>query len=136
MPDAGVALRRRGLPIAGQTAGRALGAVGALACVLCCVSIPGIAAGLTALGLGFLRNDRILIPGTALSIAVLFFTLARARERHRRNAPVVAAFVATAMMWIGLTSRGTMATVFALAGAATLVAAAVWDAGLQRRCGR
>lgn len=47
---------RRRLPIANQTTARAVGAAGVLACVLCCVSIPGTIALISAIGLGLLRN--------------------------------------------------------------------------------
>jgi hypothetical protein len=79
--------RRRALPIAGADAARVAGTLGVLACVFCCVSIPSVIAVISALGLGFLRNDRLLFPAELASLAVLLWALLRSRRRHGRTAP-------------------------------------------------
>jgi hypothetical protein len=76
------------VPIASTKNARVLGGVGLLACIVGCVSLPTVAAAVSALGLGFLRNDRLLIPAAVLSVIILLFTFARSRNRHHRNAPL------------------------------------------------
>ena len=82
-------LSGRTLPIASTNVGRVVGGIGALACVLCCVSIPSVVVLISTLGLSFLRNDRLLFPAEAISIGILVLTFLRSRKRHRRTAPLV-----------------------------------------------
>jgi hypothetical protein len=117
---------RRALPILGDDAGRAVGVAGVLACTLCCLSIPGTAAALSAVGLGLLRNDRILLPGTVTFAAIAIATLIRARTRHRRWTPLLVAVVAVALVWAGLRTSGGAIPV--TAGDLALLGAVVWDA--------
>ena len=123
---------RRPLAIMRSDTGRALGVFGVLACTLCCLSVPGIAAALAASGLSFLRNDRILLPGTILFAAVAIGTLVRARARHGRWLPLVVAIAAIAMVWTGLTAFG--GALLVTVGDLALLGAVVWDSRLHRRC--
>ncbi|MGH7647501.1 MAG: MerC domain-containing protein [Gemmatimonadaceae bacterium] len=131
MPNA---QRGRTLPIANANAARVAGSLGVLACVLCCVSIPSVVAVITALGLGFLRNDRLLFPAEVVSLIVLLWTLLRSRGRHGRSAPLIAGAAAAAWMFLGLRSRGAFGTIAALSGAAAVVAVIIWDWRTQRSC--
>lgn len=115
-------------------AARLVGGAGALACVLCCVSIPGVVAAISALGLGFLRNDRLLFPAEIVSLVVLAWALARSRARHHRDAPWVLAFASAVVLLVGLRSPAPLGTVAALIGAAGVAAVVFWDWRLQRRC--
>lgn len=124
----------RRLPIAGTNAARVIGGAGALACVLCCVSIPGIVAAISALGLGFLRNDRLLFPAEIVSLIVLAFVLLRSRARHHRDAPLFLGVLAATILVVGLKTRAPLGTVAALTGAFAVVAVVFWDWRLQRHC--
>jgi mercuric ion transport protein len=124
----------RRLPIAATDAARVVGGAGVLACVACCVSIPSVVAAISALGLGFLRNDRLLFPAEVASMIVLLFTFARSRTRHGRNAPFVLGLAAAAWMFFGLKGRAPLGTAAALTGALAVVAVVVWDWRLQKRC--
>jgi hypothetical protein len=124
----------RALPIAGTNTARVIGGAGVLACVLCCVSIPSVIATISALGLGFLRNDRLLLPVELISLVILVGTFLRARHRHGRNAPLLCGLVAAAWTFFSLMSPAPLGTVAALSGAVLLVAVVVWDWRLQRRC--
>lgn len=125
---------RRPLPMAPTNAARVLGGVGAFACVLCCVSIPSIVAAIGALGLGFLRNDRLLLPVELVSLVVLIATLVRSRAQHGRNAPLVLGLAAASCLWFGLQSRPPFGTIAALSGAVAVVLVVYWDWTLHRRC--
>ena len=124
----------RRLPVMATNAARLVGGAGALACVLCCVSIPGVVAAISALGLGFLRNDRLLFPAEIVSLVVLAWALARSRARHHRDAPWVLAFASAVVLLVGLRSPAPLGTVAALIGAAGVAAVVFWDWRLQRRC--
>lgn len=126
----------RSLPIAGTNPARIIGGVGVLACVLCCVSIPSVVAAISALGLGFLRNDRLLFPAEALSLVILLTTFVRSRTRHGRNLPLLLGVAAAAWMFFGLMTPARLGTVAALTGALAVVAVVVWDWRLQRSCAR
>ena len=126
----------RSLPIAGTNAARIIGGTGVLACVACCVSIPSVVAAISALGLGFLRNDRLLFPAEAASLVILLATFVRSRTRHGRNLPLVLGLVAAGWMFFGLMIPAPLGTVAALTGALAFVAIVAWDWRLQRRCAR
>lgn len=126
--------RGRSLPIAGMDTVRVAGGLGVLACVLCCVSIPSVVAAISALGLGFLRNDRLLFPAEVISLIVLLATFVGSRRVHHRNAPLVAGLLAAAWMFRGLMSPAPLGTVMALSGAVLVVGIVAWDWHLQRRC--
>jgi hypothetical protein len=125
---------RRALPVLTNNSARAIGAVGVAACTLCCLSIPGIAAVLSATGLAFLRNDRILLPGTIIFAALVIVTFFRARAMHGRQAPLLLAVGAVALTIVGLRSSGWLATGLVSSGVVALLVLMVWDARLQRRC--
>ena len=124
----------KALPIAHLTTGKIVGSIGVLACVLCCISVPGIATAISAMGLGFLRNDRLLFPAALVSLLLLLFTLGRSRQRHGRNTPIALGLLAGATTFFGLTSSGLLGIVVSLVGALAVVAVVIWDASLLRRC--
>jgi mercuric ion transport protein len=122
----------RRLPIARNNAARVIGGVGVLSCVLCCISIPGVVAALSALGLGFLRNDRVLFPASVVSLLILMLTLARSRKAHSRNAPLAFGTLAAAWMLAGLKTSAPFGTVAAITGAMAIITIVTWDWQLQR----
>lgn len=125
----------RQLPIAGANAARVVGGVGVLACVLCCVSIPSVVAAISALGLGFLRNDRLFLPAEAVSLIILLYSFARSRAGHRRIGPMLIGLGAATWMYFGLLTPAPLGTVAALSGAVAVVATVIWGWRLQKRCG-
>ena len=124
----------RSLPVIGTNAARVVGGAGVLACVLCCVSIPSVVAAISAMGLGFLRNDRLLFPAEAASLVILLITFFRSRTRHGRNLPFLLGLAAAAWMFFGLMTPAPLGTVAAMTGALGVVSVVVWDWKLQRRC--
>ena len=126
----------RSLPIAGTNTARVIGGAGVLACVLCCVSIPSVVAAISSLGLGFLRNDRLLFPAEVASLVILLTTFVRSRTRHKRNLPLLLGLAAAAWMFLGLRTPAPLGAVAALTGALAVVSGVMWDWRLQRLCGR
>lgn len=122
------------LPVLRGGTRRIIGTGGVVACAVCCLSIPGIAAALSAVGLGFLRNDRILFPGPVLCALLMAYSFYRAREQHHRIAPLVVGTLSAIVTLVGLRTAGQAGTVLVIAGGSVLLAVAVWDWRLQRRC--
>ena len=126
----------RQLPVVATDAARVVGSLGVLACVLCCVSVPGIVGALSALGLGFLRNDRLLFPAVLVSLIILLVALLLSRARNGRNGPFIMGFAAAIWIIVGMRSPSPFGTIAALTGAALMVAAVAWDWRLRRHCAR
>lgn len=128
--------RSRSLPVLRGGAGRVIGTGGVVACAVCCLSIPGIAAALSTVGLGFLRNDRILFPAAVLCALLMVYSFHKARKQHHRIAPLVVGTLSAMVTLVGLRSAGQAGTVLVVAGGSVLLAVAVWDWNLQRCCAR
>ena len=122
------------MPLANANTVRVIGGVGVLACVLCCVSVPALVAAVSAAGLGFLRNDRVLFPSEAVSLLLLVGTLLRSRSRHGRNAPLLLGLTTAAWLFFGLMTAAPLGTIAALSGAVLVVVVIAWDWSLQRLC--
>lgn len=135
MPES--ARPRRALRIldTGVGAGRSLGVSGMLACSLCCLSIPGIAAALSAVGLGFLRNDRILFPAAVVFAAVVGWAFHHAWRRHRRPGPGILALAAVVSVLAGFRTASPYGSFLMTSGTVLLLVAAGWDWRVTRRCG-
>ena len=78
------------------------GVLGAIFAALCCAGTPFIIAGLTAVGLGFLRRDAILWPLMIASLLLALWGFNRDRRMHGRSGPLVLAAVAAATLTAGV----------------------------------
>lgn len=105
------------------------GPVASLITLACCLGLAPIITALTAVGLGFLINDLILIPLLVLFLGLTLWQLHRDRSRHGASGPLAAAWpgsvLAVAGLWI--------APAAAWIGIAALIAGALWNLLLVRR---
>ena len=111
------------------------GVVAASCAALCCAGAPIILSVLAATGLGFLRNDAILIPviGVALLIALWGFWMGR--HAHGSVRPFMLGVIGSVALIAGVVFiHGVPAKVLIGAGALILLAAAIWNARLPRAC--
>ncbi len=108
-----------------------LGTGGSLFAALCCIGTPAILAFLAAIGAGFVRNDRLLLPLLALSLGVALWGLSKGREVHRQSQPLWLGVAGAALMPAGIFLVGSP---LVYAGAAALIAATVWNIVARRRC--
>ena len=97
----------------------------------CCLGAAPLLGALSAVGLGFVVDDRILIPLLALSLAATIWGLDRDRPRHGSRGPELLAWAAAFVTLGGLWVSGTLVA----AGLAVLVAASAWSWILVRRAG-
>lgn len=105
------------------------GPLGSAFAAVCCVGWAPALAALSAVGLGFLIHDAILIPLLAIFLGVTIWSLSRERSRHGRAGPERTAWGAALLVVGGLWVGGLVVAV----GLATLVAATIWNAVLVRR---
>lgn len=105
------------------------GPLGSVFASLCCLGVAPVLGALSAVGLGFLINDLILIPMLALFLGATIWALNRDRERHERAGPERLAWGAALLTVGGLWVSGVVVGV----GLALLTAASAWNWILVRR---
>lgn len=99
------------------------GTTGAVIAGACCLGFAPLLAALSAVGVGFLIHDAILVPLFMLFLAFTLWSLWHSRAQHKRPAPFYlglgSAVVAFAALWFFVP--------LAYAGLMGLIGAAVWD---------
>jgi hypothetical protein len=133
--------------------GSPLAALAALFTTLCCLGFPALVGFLSALGAGFLLNDRYLEPGLSATLLLTLLIVGLHLRRHHQPGPFLLSLVAAgsvffAIYGIGLLPHATGGDHMADGMAATptwspflaygailvLLGAQVWDLWLYRRC--
>lgn len=66
-----------------------LGVGGSLFAALCCLGFPALLSILSAVGLGFLINDAILLPLLVVFLALTLYGLFRGYQKHRKPGAVL-----------------------------------------------
>ena len=111
------------------------GALGAVLAALCCSGNALLVATLSALGLGFIRNDAILWPAMLLSLAVALWALWRARKTTGTRLPFALAGASAVSLAAGvIVVHGPPAMTMIYAGSAGLLTATIWNVVARRRC--
>lgn len=105
------------------------GPVGSTFTALCCLGVAPVLSALSAIGLGFLIHDLILIPLLVLFLSVTVWALRRDRRRHGGSGPERLAWAAAILTVGGLWLSGAVVGL----GLTLLVAASVWNWALVRR---
>ena len=135
--------------------GSPLAALAALFTTLCCLGFPALVGMFSALGAGFLLNDRYLEPLLAATLLLTLLIAGLHLRRHQQVGPfalssVSAGSVFFAIYGVGLLPHASGGDHMADGMAATpawspflaygaillLLAAQVWDLWLYRRCAR
>ncbi len=82
-----------------------IGVGGSLFAALCCLGFPALLAIVSAVGLGFLIHDAVLIPMLVAFLALTLYGLYQGMRRHGRRQALgvgmVASLVLFASIWIG-----------------------------------
>lgn len=99
-----------------------VGIGGSLFAALCCLGFPALLAIVSAVGLGFLLRDAVLIPMLVAFLALMLYGLYHGMRRHGRRpalgAGIGASMVLFASIWFG-------SSVAAGIGIAALIAASL-----------
>lgn len=107
-----------------------LGVAGSIFAALCCLGVPAVFAFVSAVGLGFLLRDAVLVPLLLGFLALTLYGLYDGMRRHGRRAALAAgsagALALFASIWAG-------SLLLASAGIALLVAASVLNVWLAAR---
>jgi mercuric ion transport protein len=109
-----------------------LGVAGSLVAGACCLGLPAVLSIVTAIGLGFLINDAILLPMMIVFLAATLTGLALGYRVHRRPWPLVLGGIsALAVFFFIFVQTVRTAAYLAIAG---LVVASALNVILRRRC--
>lgn len=109
-----------------------VGAVGSLITTACCIGLPAVVGLASALGAGFLIQDKYLQP---LLITLLLLTVAGSSLTfwsHRNPFPLIATGLAGVVIFWFI--YGDYRITIVWIGAAGLVAAQIWDVVAVRAC--
>lgn len=107
------------------------GIFGATVAALCCLGFSAILSVLTAVGLGFLVNDAILIPLLAVSLAVTLWGLFSGWRRHGHASALILGSLASAALVVFTLAHASRP--LGLASIALLVTASILNVVLLRR---
>jgi mercuric ion transport protein len=108
-----------------------IGVPGSIVAALCCLGVSALVSVATALGLGFLLNDAVLLPLFLLFLALSLWGLAAGWRRHRNPAALALGVAAGAVLFVFAFVRPS--TPWAYGGVAGLVIASAWNVWLARR---
>ena len=107
----------------------AAGAAGSIIAALCCAGVPTVVGAFTAVGLGFLITDVVLLPVLAAMLALTMWGLARGRSIHGSRGPLTLGAIGAIALTVGVfTSRWLLSL-----GAVLLVLAPLWNIAARRR---
>ncbi len=106
-----------------------IGVAGSLLTGLCCLGVPAVLSILSAVGLGFIINDAILVPALVVFLAVTLYGLWSGFRRHGRRAPLMAGVISA----VGLLTSLWFSSVVAAVSLAGLVAATFLNVWFARK---
>src|SRR5260221_10668744 len=135
--------------------GSALACLAALVTTLCCLGFPALVGFLSALGAGFLLNDRYLEPLLAATLLLTLLIVGPHLRRHHQPGPFILSLVAAGSTFFaiygttvlphasggdhmadGMAATPTWSPFLAYGAILVLLGAQVWDLWLFRRCVR
>lgn len=109
-----------------------VGPLGSIFAAMCCIGTPGLLAFLSAIGVGFLINDAILLPLLVFFLAVTMTGLYYSFKMHKGRWPVILGGMSS--IFIIFFSFGWFLKPMVYVGLAGLVGASAWNLLLKRRC--
>src|SRR5229473_2896263 len=133
--------------------GSPLAALAALFTTLCCLGFPALVGFLSALGAGFLLNDRYLEPLLAATLLLTLLIVGLHLRRHHQPGPFILSLVAAGSTFFaiygttvlpqasggdhmadGMAASPAWSLFLAYGAILVLLGAQVWDLWLYRRC--
>lgn len=108
----------------------AAGLAGSTFALLCCAGVAPVLGLVSAIGLGFLINDAVLIPLLILGLAVTMWGIWQGRRCHGENRPWVLAWIGSVLTLAGLFLWVPLAFV----GFAAVIGASIWNIHAIRAC--
>lgn len=111
-----------------------VGVVGSLFAVACCLGVSAVVSVVTAIGLGFLLRDAILLPLAIVFLALTVWGLAAGWRRHHNVAPLAIGIAAALAILVSAFVVHVRAAAFGSVG--VLIAATILDVVLRMRRSR
>ena len=108
-----------------------IGPLGTLFTALCCIGTPGLLAFLSAIGVGFLINDAILLPLLVLFLAASILGLYYSYKGHANRWPLILGGLSS--IFILFFVYGWFLSPMVYLGLIGLIGASVWNIFLRRR---
>lgn len=108
------------------------GSLGSIFASLCCLGFAPVLASLSAVGLGFIINDAVLIPLLAVFLGITLWGLVGSRNKHHSSGP----------LYLGIAGAvAALSGIFVLipihvTGLIAIVAAGLWDIVVLQKCRR
>lgn len=106
-----------------------IGIGGSIFAALCCLGFPALLSILSAIGLGFLINDAILLPLLAIFLVVTIFGLYAGMRHHGQSWAFVLGLISAVITFVFIFIN----TVVAYFGLAGLIVAGVLNIWLRSR---
>ncbi|PSO95824.1 MAG: hypothetical protein BRC46_02210 [Cyanobacteria bacterium QS_6_48_18] len=106
-----------------------VGMAGSIFAALCCLGFPALLSILSAIGLGFLINDAILLPLLAISLVVTLFGVYTGMRHHGQPWAFILGIVSALITFVFIF----ISTVVAYLGLAGLIVAGVLNIWLRSR---
>jgi len=106
-----------------------LGFLGTLFSSLCCLGVSVVIAPLTAIGLGFLINDLILLPVVLLFLLITLWGLYAGWKQHDDRRPLLLGILAGVL----LIPSFFLSVYFAAALLVLLLVSTIWNTAAARR---
>lgn len=107
-----------------------VGAFGSIFAALCCIGTPALLAFLSAIGLGFLIHDLILLPALVGFLVLTGYGLMISKKRHDRKEPSIVFGISAAVIVITMW----FSTIGVLIGMIGLIVSTVLNIVYQKRC--
>lgn len=111
------------------------GPFGAVFAALCCLGVSWLVAAITAVGLGFIRSDPILLPLMIAALLVALWGMWAGSRTHGSRLPLALGTLSGAALIGGVIFvHGFPARELIYSGSVGLIAASIWNAVARSRC--
>jgi mercuric ion transport protein len=107
-----------------------IGSLGSIFAALCCIGTPAILAFLTSIGVGFLINDKILIPLLVIFLGISVCDIYTSFCSHGKKRALILSVVSTVVVFAAIWFSKLLVYI----GLVGLVAASIWDMYLKKVC--
>jgi mercuric ion transport protein len=105
-----------------------ISSLGSIFADLCCIGTPALLAFLSSIGVGFLINDKILIPLLVVFLGIGIWSVYKSSKSHGRKGSLILIIVSAIVVFTAIWFSKLLVYI----GLVGLIAASVWDIHLQK----
>ncbi|MER3446275.1 MAG: hypothetical protein C4291_05260 [Candidatus Dadabacteria bacterium] len=107
-----------------------ISSLGSIFAALCCIGTPALLAFLSSIGVGFLINDKILIPLLVVFLGISIGSVYKSFKSHGRKESLILVIVSAIVVFVAIWFSKLLVYI----GLVGLIAASVWDIYLRKTC--